>query len=104
MVTENGVTGLAEGKAAAGDVWKILSQLGGCDGTAGHPGGNSPCPVGEHMGRGLGGLVGRRRSFIPQTFMASTLPGLVCPWGMNGPEPLPSEVHSPGWEMGSYLS
>ena len=46
------------------------------------------------MGRGLGGLVGRPRSFIPQTFMASTLPGPVCPWGMNGPETMPRGGHS----------
>ena len=71
-----------------------MYQLGGCEGTTGHPGGNSPCPVGELMGRGLCGLGDRPRSFIPQTFMASTLPGPVCLWGMNGPETLPRGGHS----------
>lgn len=72
-----------------------MSQLGGCEGPAGHPGGNSPCPVEELVGRGLCGLVGRPRSFIPQTFMASTLLGPVCPWGMNGPETMSRGGHSP---------
>ena len=71
-----------------------LVQLVGCEGTAGPPGGNSPRPVGELMGRGLCGLVGRPRSFIPQTLMASTLLGPVCSWGMNGPETMPRGGHS----------
>ena len=72
-----------------------MSQLGGCEGPAVHPGGNSPCPVEELVGRGLWGLVGTPRSFIPQTFMASTLLGPVCPWSMNGPETMSRGGHSP---------
>lgn len=77
--------------------WGCLEHLvpaGWCEGPAVTSWRNSLTNLllGSSWEEGFCGLVGRPRSFIPQTFMASTLPGSVCPWGMNSPRPGHEEV------------